>query len=239
MLVERPRPRRRGRRSPTGSASAPGGSARAPASRRAPRPSPSRDRHDARRRPGCSPPRTGHSTSRSAAGSPRRWSPTTRRADRLTLVTSTEAAAGRLVIDVRRAAERFTTEADRHHDAALVLVRARTTTRPTSATRCSSRTTTTGSRRAAATTCTRTPTSRSSPGCSTGRLVHAGLRTGTRGVVAPGQVQRLSAGSGVRHSERNDAPGAAEPTRFVQMWVLPDEPGCAVVRPGAGRRRTG
>ena len=57
-----------------------------------------------------------------------------------------------------------------------------------------------------------------------GSLVHADSE-GHAHVVGPGQVQRLSAGSGVRHSERNDAPGAAEPTRFVQMWVLPDESG--------------
>jgi redox-sensitive bicupin YhaK (pirin superfamily) len=57
-----------------------------------------------------------------------------------------------------------------------------------------------------------------------GSLVH-GDSHGHSGVVHPGMVQRLSAGSGVQHSERNDAPGAAGPTRFVQMWVLPDEPG--------------
>jgi redox-sensitive bicupin YhaK (pirin superfamily) len=45
------------------------------------------------------------------------------------------------------------------------------------------------------------------------------------GVVHPGLVQRLSAGTGVQHSERNDAPGATVPTRFVQMWLLPDEAG--------------
>jgi redox-sensitive bicupin YhaK (pirin superfamily) len=42
------------------------------------------------------------------------------------------------------------------------------------------------------------------------------------GVVGPGQVQRLSAGSGVVHSEVTDA---AEETRFLQAWVRPDEPG--------------
>jgi quercetin 2,3-dioxygenase len=57
-----------------------------------------------------------------------------------------------------------------------------------------------------------------------GSLVHQDSE-GHAHVVGPGQVQRLSAGSGVQHSERNDAPGADEPTRFVQMWVLPDEPG--------------
>ena len=42
------------------------------------------------------------------------------------------------------------------------------------------------------------------------------------GVVGPGQVQRLSAGSGVVHSEVADG---AEETRFMQAWVRPDEPG--------------
>ena len=57
-----------------------------------------------------------------------------------------------------------------------------------------------------------------------GSLVHQDSH-GHSGVLTPGAVQRLSAGSGVQHSERNDAPGATEPTRFVQMWVRPDEPG--------------
>ncbi len=47
---------------------------------------------------------------------------------------------------------------------------------------------------------------------------------GHTGVLHPGLVQRLSAGSGVLHSERNDA-GEDVPTRFVQMWLRPDEPG--------------
>ena len=42
------------------------------------------------------------------------------------------------------------------------------------------------------------------------------------GVIGPGQVQRLSAGSGVVHSEVADGP---EETRFLQAWVRPDEPG--------------
>lgn len=42
------------------------------------------------------------------------------------------------------------------------------------------------------------------------------------GLVTPGRVQRLSAGSGVRHAETADGPGA---TRFLQAWVRPDEPG--------------
>ena len=42
------------------------------------------------------------------------------------------------------------------------------------------------------------------------------------GVIRPGQVQRLSAGSGVVHSEMSNAD---EETRFLQAWVRPDEPG--------------
>jgi redox-sensitive bicupin YhaK (pirin superfamily) len=57
-----------------------------------------------------------------------------------------------------------------------------------------------------------------------GSLVHQDSR-GNSGVVHPGLAQRMSAGRGVLHSERNDAPGAARETRFVQMWLRPDEPG--------------
>lgn len=42
-------------------------------------------------------------------------------------------------------------------------------------------------------------------------------------VLGPGSVQRLSAGSGVRHSEVSDHPQLT--TRFVQTWVRPDESG--------------
>jgi redox-sensitive bicupin YhaK (pirin superfamily) len=55
-----------------------------------------------------------------------------------------------------------------------------------------------------------------------GSLVHEDSH-GHRGVARPGVVQRLGAGSGVRHSERNDAD--ATPTRFLQMWLTADEPG--------------
>jgi redox-sensitive bicupin YhaK (pirin superfamily) len=46
---------------------------------------------------------------------------------------------------------------------------------------------------------------------------------GRAGVVVPGRVQAMSAGSGIVHAERVE-PGAG-PTRFVQTWVRPDEPG--------------
>ncbi len=54
----------------------------------------------------------------------------------------------------------------------------------------------------------------------TGALRHTS--TVGSGVIGPGQVQRLSAGSGVVHSEVADGP---EETRFLQAWVRPDEPG--------------
>jgi len=47
--------------------------------------------------------------------------------------------------------------------------------------------------------------------------------SGHTSVVGAGEVQVLSAGSGVRHSETVDA--GAGPTRFVQTWVRPDQPG--------------
>jgi redox-sensitive bicupin YhaK (pirin superfamily) len=61
-----------------------------------------------------------------------------------------------------------------------------------------------------------------------GTLVHADS-FGNRGLVYPGLAQRLTAGSGVVHSERNDAyriepDRPAEAVHFVQMWIRPDEP---------------
>lgn len=46
---------------------------------------------------------------------------------------------------------------------------------------------------------------------------------GNYGVIYPGLAQRMSAGSGIMHSERNDSPH--EPVHFVQMWVVPDAVG--------------
>jgi redox-sensitive bicupin YhaK (pirin superfamily) len=65
-----------------------------------------------------------------------------------------------------------------------------------------------------------------------GSLVHQDS-TGHTGVVYPGLAQRMSAGTGILHSEKNDAwrhdaaPSGNEPVHFVQMWVLPDEAGIA------------
>jgi quercetin 2,3-dioxygenase len=52
-----------------------------------------------------------------------------------------------------------------------------------------------------------------------GALVHQDSE-GHSGIVYPGLAQRMSAGSGIRHSEKNDA---GEPVRYIQMWVRPDE----------------
>lgn len=70
-----------------------------------------------------------------------------------------------------------------------------------------------------------------------GALVHQDSE-GHNGVIYPGLAQRMSAGTGILHSEKNDAralvaPSAAhehkDPVHFVQMWVVPDEAG---IRPG-------
>jgi len=43
---------------------------------------------------------------------------------------------------------------------------------------------------------------------------------GNRDIIYPGLAQRMSAGRGIWHSEKN--PSAEQRTRLVQMWVLPD-----------------
>jgi quercetin 2,3-dioxygenase len=43
---------------------------------------------------------------------------------------------------------------------------------------------------------------------------------GNRGLIVPGDAQRMSAGTGILHSEMNYS--AKTDVRFVQMWVLPD-----------------
>lgn len=49
---------------------------------------------------------------------------------------------------------------------------------------------------------------------------------GAAGVLGPGDVQVLSAGSGVVHEERH-AGGADEPLHLLQAWLVPDELGAA------------
>src|ERR671921_492009 len=63
---------------------------------------------------------------------------------------------------------------------------------------------------------------------------HGLLLVNNDDIVAPGPgfAQRMSAGTGILHSEKNDswrhqsdAKPHADPVRLVQMWVLPDEGG--------------
>ncbi len=48
---------------------------------------------------------------------------------------------------------------------------------------------------------------------------------GTGAVIRPGEAQRMSAGTGIRHSEFNAS--ATDPVHLLQIWLLPSERGIA------------
>jgi hypothetical protein len=49
--------------------------------------------------------------------------------------------------------------------------------------------------------------------------------TGGGGIVRPGEIQYMSAGRGIFHSEYNASP--TEPVRLIQIWIFPDKKGIA------------
>jgi len=54
---------------------------------------------------------------------------------------------------------------------------------------------------------------------------------GTGAVIVPGEMQRMTAGTGITHSEFNDS--SAKPVHFLQIWILPARQG---LQPGYEQR---
>lgn len=48
---------------------------------------------------------------------------------------------------------------------------------------------------------------------------------GNGSTILPGEVQRMTAGTGILHSERNPSPD--RPVRFLQIWIVPERRGLA------------